>query len=247
MEAAVKRADVLHFTPTDYLSDYKTRRLDLEEHGAYMLLLWHMWNDSDCQCEFPMDALALASIWGVSPERAMQVCESLIAPGVSLVKVVPRKSGDVLQSKRLREQAAAFQTFRQQQSAKGVRSGAIRRANSTNHGSTTVQPLLNQTEPTVVPCLGSPVSRNPIDQNPCLTDRKRKGRGVSQSEVQDVTTYFKDKSGRDLNSEEASFVKRAVKQYGPDEVKVQIGYALEAGADSIPAYAMDGLKKGAAL
>lgn len=31
--------------PQDYLSDAKTQALSLEEHGAYMLLLWHEWLD----------------------------------------------------------------------------------------------------------------------------------------------------------------------------------------------------------
>jgi uncharacterized protein YdaU (DUF1376 family) len=166
----MSKAEVLHWTPTDYLSDYKTRRLDLQEHGAYMLLLWHMWNDSDCQCEFPRDGLALASIWGVSPDEAMRLCDSLTEPGVALVKVIERKSGTVLQSKRLREQASAFENARQKNAKAGRQSGVVRRAKAANNRSTGVQHTLNESEPTVVPYLGSPDVSKPERESAPATD-----------------------------------------------------------------------------
>ena len=140
------KASVLHFTPSDYLADFRTKRLDLCEHGAYNLLLWHMWTASDSQCEFPLDYRALASIWGVCPEEAERITDSLTAPRIAVVKVKTKRSGAVLFSKRLYEQANRAKSFRDAQSEKGKRSGAVRREKALNPGSTPVQPLLNQAD-----------------------------------------------------------------------------------------------------
>lgn len=224
----MSRADVLHWTPTDYLSDYKTRRLSLEEHGAYMLLLWHMWNDSDSQCEFPRDPLALASIWGVSPEAAMDICDHLTEAGVAVVKVIERKSGAVLQSKRLREQANAFEIARQKNAKAGRQSGAVRRANAVNNRSTGVEHTLNENEPTVVPCLGSPDVSEPEDQTPVSSTRKRSERG-SYPQATQAIGYWSDKLGRKLGTDEIASVNRWSSLIGESEVCVQLGYAHQDG------------------
>jgi len=242
------KAAVLHFTPSDYLSDYKTRRLDLEEHGAYMLLLWHMWHDSDCQCEFPMDALALASIWGVSPEHAMTVCESLIAPGVALVKVVERTSGTVLQSKRLREQVKAFSEMLRTKAEAGRASGKARRKKGALTSADTdeqkrthdeqvfgsVEHVLNKSELTVFPCLGSPDVSQHVDQTPVSSrssDSPRKERGSYPQDEKPtiaIETYI-GKLGRDLTADELRSVKRWVKEFGSGNTCTGIGYAAQDG------------------
>lgn len=141
----MSRSDVLHWTPSDYLADFKTKRLDLQEHGAYSLLLWHMWTASESQCEFPLDYRALGAIWGVCPEEAERITDSLTDGRIAVIKVKKKSTGDVLHSKRLSNQAKQANIFRERQSEKGRRSGAVRREKAANHGSTTVQPLLNQT------------------------------------------------------------------------------------------------------
>jgi uncharacterized protein YdaU (DUF1376 family) len=245
----VSSASVLHWTPTDYLSDYKTRRLDLNEHGAYMLLLWHMWNDSESQCEFPLSYVALASIWGVCPEEAERIADVLMASGVALVKVIERSSGTVLQSKRLREQRKAFLEMCEHKSDAGKASGRARqnkhsdlgerneqKRTGVEHVLPSVQQVLNRNELTVVPYLGSPEgTKDPIDQNPSSYARG----------IREVRTYLEDKADRKMTAEETSFTKRAVPKFGADAVKLWLGYAIQEGADSICGYAMDGLVKGA--
>ncbi|NTW29624.1 MAG: YdaU family protein [Coriobacteriia bacterium] len=134
----------LQFYPADYLSDYKTQRLTLEEHGAYHLLLWHMWKDSEDHCSFPLDYAALGGIWRVCPEVAEKIVDSFQAPNMTLFKVVKRRASDYLFSKRLREQVNQLETYREQQAEKGRRSGVARRANAVNRSSTTVEPNTNQ-------------------------------------------------------------------------------------------------------
>jgi uncharacterized protein YdaU (DUF1376 family) len=228
----MSRAEVLHWTPTDYLSDYKTRRLDLQEHGAYMLLLWHMWNNSDSQCEFPLDYRALASIWGVSADEAMRLIESLQEPGVTLIKTIERKSGPVLQSKRLREQATAFQIARQKNAKAGRQSGVIRRANAANICSTGVEHMLNESEPTVVPYLGSPGL--PVTRKTPVSSRssgpQRTERGSYPQGVKSTTEYLSGKlDGRKLTPDESASVARWVKDYGADVCQLGIGYAARDG------------------
>lgn len=131
-------ADVLHWTPRDYLADYKTQPLTLEEHGAYSLLLWHMWTGSDSQCEFPLDYKALAAIWHCAPEEATRIIDVLTDGPMAVLKVKTRRSGTYLWSKRLHEQAQQARIARERQAAKGRRSGEVRRQQSAKRGSTTV-------------------------------------------------------------------------------------------------------------
>ena len=242
--AAVTRYFYLQFQPADYLSDYKTARLSLEEHGAYHLLLWHMWNDSDEQCVFPLDYTALGGIWRCCPEEAERLCDSLIAPGMALFKVVARKKQPHLFCRRLFQERAAYEARSLQASAAGKVSGAVRSANAVNGRSTDVQRTLNgkRTETEQVRTRTRVIDKPP--SLPSSTVRQPKERGVSRTDIQSVRDYFEDKAGRAPSVEEKAFITRAAKRYGVGEVKVHIGYAIEVGADSIPAYAMDGLQKG---
>lgn len=136
----MKRADVLHWTPADYLSEYKVRRLGLREHGAYHLLLWHMWEATDEQCIFPLDYHALGGIWGVCAEEAQEIADELMAPGMPLFKIVNRSRIPHLFSKRLSEQADEAHKVSARQSVKGHISGRVRAELAANRGSTVVQP-----------------------------------------------------------------------------------------------------------
>jgi len=253
----LSRAEVLHWTPTDYLSDYKTRRLDLQEHGAYMLLLWHMWKDSDCQCEFPMNYAAMASIWGVCPEEAERICDSLTAPGVALVRVIERASGAVLQSKRLREQRKAFLEMCEHKSQAGKASGnARRRVRADLHESdeqnptgveqvsVSVEQVLNRNELTVVPYLVSPDVSKPEDQEPVssrVSDSQPYKRG-SYPQAPKITTsqaaYFAGKLGHELTADEKSSIGRFLAMPGVDQPAVASALedAIANGAKSVMGY-----------
>jgi uncharacterized protein YdaU (DUF1376 family) len=140
------RFPYVQWYPADYLSERKTARLGLDEHGAYHLLLWCMWQESDEQCVFPLDYAALGGIWRVCPEEAERILDSLMAPGMALLKVVKRRGTSCLFSKRLDEEAKRARQKSARQSDAGKRSGVVRREKSLNHSSTTVQPLLNLSE-----------------------------------------------------------------------------------------------------
>lgn len=142
------RAEVLHWSPKDYLSDYKTQSLTVEEHGAYRLLLDHMWTDSESQYEFPLDYHALASIWKVPPEDAERLVDRLTTGSMAVLKIKTVRGNGVLQSKRLREQADKARIYRERQAEKGRKSAASRCNNTVNHGSTAVQSHSNSGQPT---------------------------------------------------------------------------------------------------
>ncbi len=159
------RAEVLHWTPIDYLGDHKTWGLTLEEHGAYCLLLWHMWTSSDEQSTFPLDYKALATIWRVPVEEAERLVDVLSDGPMAVVKVKPKRGRDVLFSKRLAEQARAARVFSETQAEKGRKSGAVRRAKARttveqrfDAGSTTDEPTcrVSRTRNTYPVCVGTP-------------------------------------------------------------------------------------------
>ncbi|MBN2840990.1 MAG: hypothetical protein JXP37_08565, partial [Coriobacteriia bacterium] len=95
------RAEILHWSPKDYLSDFKTAGLTLHEEGAYRRLLDHMWIGTDEQCVFPLDFLALAAVWRVPSEEAVTLVERLTDGPGAVLKIKHTRDGDVLFSKRL--------------------------------------------------------------------------------------------------------------------------------------------------
>jgi hypothetical protein len=243
----VNRAEVLHWSPADYLAEHKTMRLTAEGHGCYMLLLWHMWLSTDEQCIFPIDFTVLGGIWKMCPEQASEMYDELMLPGAPLFTIVKRKKMPYLFSKRLHAQAVAAQKFLAIQSAKGVASGAARRAKFSgaqreqgkqgepvlNPGSTESEPEANRNEPSYPRTLVSASSRNPVDQTPVSsgsTARKRTERGSHPQD--DPTTTVEcwiGKLGRDLTPNELASVKRWARDYGRIETQVQIGYAAQGG------------------
>ena len=238
----MNRLPYLEWWPGDYLSDYKTARLDNEQDGCYRRVLDHMWHDFDEQCIFPMDYSALGGIWRMCPERAEAMLDSLQnPPRCALFEIRKRRGQDVLFSKRLHAQVVKASTKHAERSGSGKK-GAAQRWKSHHgsvNGSAIQQPMANdgmsETE------LETEIDITP---SPRSTDRKRLERGLSQAEGESVTDYFRRKAGgRALTASERSFVKRSEK-YGADEVKVQLGYAFQTGADDVCAYAMAELKKG---
>src|SRR5512133_1002414 len=139
----MSQADVLHWSPKDYLSDYKTAGLDLYETGAYHLLLWRMWTASDEQCIFPLDYAALAGVWRVSIEEAERLIGVLTEGSKAVLRTKTTRNGCVVFSKRLREQKLAADKSREKKSAAGVRSGAVRREKAANTVRTDVHSVLN--------------------------------------------------------------------------------------------------------
>jgi uncharacterized protein YdaU (DUF1376 family) len=232
------RADVLHWTPGDYLADYKTSRLSLEEHGAYHLLLWHMWNDSETQCEFPLDYHALASIWKVPPEDAERLLDSLTNGTMAVLKIKTTRAGAVLQSKRLRLQKEQAENAHAKKVNAGRASGAVRRANKTNTARTDDEQCSGTDELSyLVSRVSSPVSRNPVS---------RTSAGSYPQELEPTVAYYEGKLGRELSADEITSVKRWVKQYGHDEVCVALGYAQMDGFIDNPRRIGGALKAAAA-
>lgn len=226
------RSDILHWTPADYLSEWKTRRLGLREHGAYRLLLDHMWEATDEQCVFPLDYKALGGIWGVCPEEAVEILDIIQAPGMALLKIVKRKRVDHLFSKRLHEQADKARAFRSAQSEKGKRSGAVRRAKTVNPGSTGVKPGSNPDEPSYL-VTRSPVSPEDLDQTPCSSSpeglQPLERRGYPQADAEPILAYFAGKvDGRDLTRDEDKTIRRWVETYDEGPVREEIGACFEA-------------------
>lgn len=221
----MSRFPYVQWYPGDYLSERKTARLELDEHGAYHLLLWAMWQETDEQCIFPMDYSALGGIWRRCPEEAERILGSLLAPGMALLKVVNRRKVPYLFSKRLHEEheRAAQKSARQSQA--GKRSGAVRRGKSANHGSTTVQPLLNLSE------LELESDKTPVSSR--SSQVQGSGRGsypqASEPDASSAKAYWETKLHRSLTPDEIRTVKRWVRTFGAGETKVQIGYALEDG------------------
>lgn len=142
----MKRFPYMSWFPADYLADRCCSRLTLQEHGALLVLLWNMWIESDDQCTFPLDYVALGAIWRVSPEEAQRILDSLLTPGMSSLKVRKRSNGRRLYSQLLHGQHERAVQKSASQSEKGKRSAAVRREKSANRGSTTVQPRLNHSE-----------------------------------------------------------------------------------------------------
>jgi uncharacterized protein YdaU (DUF1376 family) len=245
----MSRADVLHWTPADYLSEYKVRRLDLQEHGAYMLLLWHMWEATDEQCIFPLNYAVLGGIWGVCPEEAERIADSLMAPGMPLFTIVKRSKVPHLFSKRLSLQAQKAREFRAVQSNKGVRSGAVRRANASNRGSTGVQP---NGEPNVNPIEPSlHVTRSPVSRSPETRVKTQGLTGVGSDEgILYTIDYAKTKWGRNPSVKERGTLIRFHEKYGGQEtrdaVDDEVAIARTSGPHDDPlAYIGGMLKKGA--
>jgi len=175
----VARAEVLHWTPIDYLGDHKTWGLTLEEHGAYCLLLWHMWTSSDEQCTFPLDYKALATIWRTSPESAERLVDVLAMGPMAVLKVRTKRGSGYLWSKRLYEQANQARIFREKQAEKGRKSGVVR----SNNARTTVEQRLDSGSTTNEPSL----SRNHVA-------RKRVARPGSHAAIVDnVKAAYHDK------------------------------------------------------
>ena len=171
------RYPFLQWYPSDYISDFKTARLSLEEHGAYHLLLWHMWNDTDEQCVFPLDHTALGGIWRLSPKDAERIVGSLMTPRMRLLKVVKRRTGPLLFSQRLHDEHAQALRKSEQQSTKGKRSGVVRRANAVNRGSTAVEPDVNRYPRAVEPVRSQKSEPDTDTEDPAKTAVSSAARG----------------------------------------------------------------------
>jgi uncharacterized protein YdaU (DUF1376 family) len=227
------RAEVLHWSPADYLTDYKTTRLDTYEHGAYMLLLWHMWQESDDQCSFPLDSRALGAIWGTAPEEAERLVEQvLLAPGVALLQRTGGKRNPRLVSKRLREQRARFDASRDTARKAGKESGRVRRERA-NDRSTTVEGPSTDPEPTVVTYLGShglPEARKtPKTSRPLEPP-------ISTNDISIAYCTYAEKLGRlTLTKKQERDVSKWVTDYGLDATTTGIGYAARDGFVDDPA------------
>lgn len=223
------KAEVLHWTPKDYLADYKTQLFPLEIHGAYCLLLWHMWTGSESQCEFPLDYHALASIWHCPPEEAERLADVLTTGPMAVLKIKRARANTVLQSKRLRTQKEQAEKSHSNKVAGGVASGVARRAKRVNRPRTDNEQRSRTDELTYL-VSRSPVSRNHV--NPVSVMSSEVGTEVRGSYPQDpepAVAYWMDKLDRDLTPDELSSVKRWVRVYGSSETCVQIGYANQDG------------------
>ena len=133
------RAEVLHWNPSDYLSDYKTKALPLEMHGAYCLLLWNMWTSSDEQCSFPLDYRMLGVIWQCPVEEAERITDALTSGEHAVLRVKETRNGAVIHSKRLQKQKAEADAAHAKRVNAGKKSGAARRGNATNNARTMLE------------------------------------------------------------------------------------------------------------
>lgn len=220
------RLPYVKWYPADYLSDYKTARLTLEEHGAYHLLLWHMWNDSDEHHTFPMDYTALGGIWRVCPEEATRLLDSLMAPGLGLLTVRTRHKEPRLTSTRLCKEATAARGLHDSQ-VQGGKEGARRKWEKYNR-SALGNLSGNLKDTSSIPELDSDLDSE-SDITPSSYARGR------------IEAYLSDK-GIEIDKELRDFIDRMLPAHSSAAITMWLGYAIDAGADSICGYARKGLE-----
>ena len=71
------------FFPKDWL-DVKVLTMTLEEQGAYIRILAHMWADSKDQCSITNDHQALARLLGITAKKMKKFFEKWQAPEINL-------------------------------------------------------------------------------------------------------------------------------------------------------------------
>jgi uncharacterized protein YdaU (DUF1376 family) len=233
-----KKLPYLPFYPADWLLAEKVLRLSREHRSYYLDLLCHMWLRSDDGCLFPCDPRSLAGIWGCTLDDAVDILDALQKG--PMFKIVSRHGIEYLSHSRLTSELREIRAKSRERSESGRKGAAQTHKNRVGSasGSANVKSELS---------LGilelELESELEVDQTPCSTGWKRSESGVSHADIETVRTYFEDKTGREPSPTEKAFITRAVKQYGADEVKVQLGFAIETRAASIPGYAMAGLKE----
>lgn len=231
----MSRYPAFQWYPADYLSDYKTARLSLEEDGAYRLVLDHMWHDSDEQCVFPLNYSALGGIWHVCPEDAERILDTLMAPGVALFKIVKRGRGsartEYLLSKRLQSVVDTMRAYSDKQSAAGKKGAGRRwsRGDSNPNGTPIEVPMGSDGSSLCTLPSSSSADQTPVSSRSSDSQRPARDREVDQVQTTLAISYWEGKLERPLNADELASVKRWVRTYGLDATTAGIGYAFQDG------------------
>lgn len=104
--------------PDAYLRD--NFRLDLEQHGLFLMLMFEAWNSDDCS--LPDDEKALAKIAGTTPARfrkiAGPVLEKWTREGGRIFQKRLRKEWQYVKEKSGKRKAAADARWHQQNASK---------------------------------------------------------------------------------------------------------------------------------